>query len=512
MIKSTIRDYKAEIIQFVKKLEILPVGTKWENTYSFLEIYDALEKSQPSLMFYGIYNSGKSSLLNSIFGEEKASVNDVPETHRVTEYQWNSYTLVDTPGLNGPKEDQRVTLEEIDKHDVIMFVIDDSDNFDSEEITKRIVDILNAKKPCIIVINKKNDSDEDRISNIKAKMQENIEKLHCTSNNYDFVAVNAVSALKARKEGKSVLLEDSNIEVLEYLISKKLKSVEGIQILRSPIDLLVKLCETMRNQFGMEENDEEATRLNHLTEKLYYVKENILQEFNIALQAKLHIYGDQIYQQTVNNSQLVNQEQYEHEIQCLAQTYMRRYEQESQITLEKFQADWKLELKLSAMSPVEEIQVKTFKSEKSKDDLDKLLDELEKIPVLIPVPTPTPIPIPFSALIKAVKVVKEILFGTEQEELPNINELNRQQEEYARKREIALREIRTQVDMAMQQFQNTVQTSFAEQLENTYEVSRKSVQKLLSERTSYNQLLSDKIENIEVIESGLYELKQAITN
>ena len=147
MIKSTIRDYKAEIVQITKKLERIPVGTDWESNYSFREIYNALEKSKPSLMFYGIYNSGKSSLLNSIFGEEKASVNDVPETHKVTAYQWNSYTLVDTPGLNGPKEDQKVTLEEIDKHDVIMFVIDDSDNFDSEEIIKRIVDILNEKKP-----------------------------------------------------------------------------------------------------------------------------------------------------------------------------------------------------------------------------------------------------------------------------------------------------------------------------------------------------------------------------
>ena len=51
----------------------------------------------------------------------------------------------------------------------------DSDNFDSEEITKRIVDILNAKKPCIIVINQKNASgneihDKEKILKIKEKI------------------------------------------------------------------------------------------------------------------------------------------------------------------------------------------------------------------------------------------------------------------------------------------------------------------------------------------------------
>ena len=309
MIKSTIRDYKTDVTQLVKKLELVPVGTKWEGSYTFDEIYQALAKSQPSLMFYGIYNSGKSSLLNSILGEEKASVNDVPETHKVTEYHWNSYMLVDTPGLNGPKDDQEVTLEEIDKHDVIMFVIDDSDNFDSEEITKRIVDILNAKKPCIIVINKKNDSTEDMILGIKAKMEKNIQALHCVSFNYEFVAVDAASAFKARKGDKSTLLKESNIETLEFMIEKKLKTVDAIQLLRSPIELATKLCETMRKQFGTAEQEEETIKLNRLAEKLYYVKEGISQEFHIALQGKLHMYGNQIYQQAVNNGGTIDETQ-----------------------------------------------------------------------------------------------------------------------------------------------------------------------------------------------------------
>ena len=104
------------------------------------------------------------------------------------------------------------------KHDVIMFVIDDSDNFDSDVITRRIVEILEAQKPCIIVINRKNDSTENEILEIKNKLDQNIKVLSNVPQNYDFVAVDAESALRARREDKKALLADSGIDVLESLI------------------------------------------------------------------------------------------------------------------------------------------------------------------------------------------------------------------------------------------------------------------------------------------------------
>lgn len=104
------------------------------------------------------------------------------------------------------------------KHDVIMFVIDDSDNFDSDVITRRIVEILEAQKPCIIVINRKNDSTENEILEIKNKIDQNIKVLSNVPQNYDFVAVDAESALRARREDKKALLADSGIDVLESLI------------------------------------------------------------------------------------------------------------------------------------------------------------------------------------------------------------------------------------------------------------------------------------------------------
>lgn len=511
--KSTIRDYKAEVATLIKELELIPSGTKSENTYDFKEVYMLLEKSKPSLMFYGIYNSGKSTLLNSIFGELKASVNDVPETHKVTYYPWNGYTLVDTPGLNGPISDQEVTLQEIEKHDVILFVIDDSDNFDSDVITKRIIEILNAKKPCMIVINKKNDSPKEKIDGIKCKMQKNIETLQCNITGYDFIDVDAKSAFKARIEGKKLLLEDSKIELLEFMIMKCLKSVNDIQLLRTPIDKSLQICQMMCTQFGETEENEELSKLHRLLDKLYHVKENVLQEFHISLQGKLNLFSNQIYQQAIHkNNDAIQVNQYEQEIQQLAKKHINNFMHESQSTLNSFVTDWKMELQISDMPDMPSIDNIPYKKiEKSKDAIDEILDIIEKLPIPMPEPTPIPIPIPLPVVAKLLKIAKELIFGSEQQEIPDIEELNRQQEEYVRKREQAMHEIRTQVDMSMHNFQQEVESSFAEQLEKAYDSSVINIKNAIAEQEGNAKLMMKKIDDVAVISSKLLELKRDIT-
>ena len=118
MIESSIKDYKEEVkIQFEKLRTCLEKNDTCDYSSRIEEIKIMISRSNPSLMFYGIYNAGKSSVLNAIFGEEVASVNDIPETHSVTKHDWRNYTLVDTPGLNAPVEgDEEVTLAEKEIH------------------------------------------------------------------------------------------------------------------------------------------------------------------------------------------------------------------------------------------------------------------------------------------------------------------------------------------------------------------------------------------------------------
>ena len=86
---------------------------------------EVFSKADPSIMFYGIYNSGKSSIINAVFGEEIAQTGDVPTTYQVQRISWNGFTIVDTPGIDAKNEHTLVAESEIDKHDIILFVVDD---------------------------------------------------------------------------------------------------------------------------------------------------------------------------------------------------------------------------------------------------------------------------------------------------------------------------------------------------------------------------------------------------
>ena len=66
-----------------------------KNLKGIQELYDGkdgqkgkIESAQPIIMVYGIYNAGKSSILNELMGEDRAKVADVPMTDRVDPYEW----------------------------------------------------------------------------------------------------------------------------------------------------------------------------------------------------------------------------------------------------------------------------------------------------------------------------------------------------------------------------------------------------------------------------------------
>ena len=70
-------------------------------------------QNQPRIMVYGYYNAGKSTLLNALMGEVKAEMADRPLTAKVDEYEWNGYTLLDTPGIDAPIEHEDIANSEL---------------------------------------------------------------------------------------------------------------------------------------------------------------------------------------------------------------------------------------------------------------------------------------------------------------------------------------------------------------------------------------------------------------
>lgn len=145
-----------------------------EDLRAFIEA--RLDDGKPTAMVYGIYNSGKSTLLNALCGRERARVTSRPETDRVTPYVWEGTEILDTPGIDAPHEHERVSREALDRTDVILFVMDSSSTFEEDAVYNEIIGILDRNKSLMIVVNNKGGlsrADEGYIR-ICDKIQENL--------------------------------------------------------------------------------------------------------------------------------------------------------------------------------------------------------------------------------------------------------------------------------------------------------------------------------------------------
>lgn len=96
------------------------------------------KKKEPVVMFYGLYNAGKSTLGNALCNAN-LRMGDVPTTTSIQEIHWESYTLIDTPGINAQDEHTQIAEGEIRKSDVVLFVVDNADTFDTEQVYRAIV-------------------------------------------------------------------------------------------------------------------------------------------------------------------------------------------------------------------------------------------------------------------------------------------------------------------------------------------------------------------------------------
>ena len=76
----------------------------------------------PHIVCTGIYNAGKSTLLNSLAGKEIFPTGDIPTTKKSAQAEFSGAVYIDTPGLNAMEDDDRETQAAYETADFILFV------------------------------------------------------------------------------------------------------------------------------------------------------------------------------------------------------------------------------------------------------------------------------------------------------------------------------------------------------------------------------------------------------
>lgn len=186
---------------------------------------DKRRNPDAKIMVYGIYNSGKSTLINALLGAEVADTDDVPKTDRVDTYQWRQYQILDTPGIDAPIEHEQVTNEELLKADGVVFVANPIGVAEEAKTLSVLMDLVEADKQVFLVFNEKSEMDEELFATLKdqtrARLQSEAGKrgLKNVLKDIPMIKVNAKRALTGRLKKQPKLFAASNFQDLERELS-----------------------------------------------------------------------------------------------------------------------------------------------------------------------------------------------------------------------------------------------------------------------------------------------------
>lgn len=226
--------------------------------------------ASPEVMVYGVYNAGKSTLINALFGREEAKIGDVPTTDKVDVYQWQGFRLHDTPGIDAPIEHEEVTQEKLDRADVVIFVIS-TDGVAAEGKTYQVAaKLLHSRRQVMLVLNNKSALEPDSVELIairdqmRKSLQQAADDLGLGSvEQVPIFVVNALSGLRAKLEDKASLLQHSGLPLLEQRLGEFLAQTDEADVARSlrrQVRALVEeglqVAEERTARYGLKEHEE----------------------------------------------------------------------------------------------------------------------------------------------------------------------------------------------------------------------------------------------------------------
>lgn len=177
----------------------------------------------------GLYNHGKSSLLNALIDDLEDSTfktADVRETTISKSFEYNNINFVDTPGLNAKEHDDKRVLDAVKESDINIFVhtVTTGEFVEKEiEFLQHIKTNWNNPKDfidrTIFVLSRVDKANnQNDISSTINKMQNQILEIFGLES--IIIPVSALRYKKGMLEGKNILIKKSNIVELENNLNK----------------------------------------------------------------------------------------------------------------------------------------------------------------------------------------------------------------------------------------------------------------------------------------------------
>ncbi|MCX6075660.1 MAG: 50S ribosome-binding GTPase [Campylobacterales bacterium] len=215
--------------------QLIPKYLPEEDMKTLYSLQSAVEKNTTTVTCMGLYNHGKSTLLNTLikdFEHTTFKTADVRETSNNKAVEHGNVIFVDTPGLNSREHDDKRVMDAVKESDINLFV----HTITTGEFDKNEIEFLHSVKNhwgnpqefierTIFVLSRIDKADgESDIANTKERMLSQIDDIFkCKAR---IIPVSAQRYTKGRLEEKKSLVEKSNIEVLEAMIDEISENVK----------------------------------------------------------------------------------------------------------------------------------------------------------------------------------------------------------------------------------------------------------------------------------------------
>ena len=418
-----IRDHKQTILNLLQEGKALMESAGDKERAAVLEKnrQETEAKTSPTMMFYGLYNAGKSTIINALCQDDVAPVGDVPTTTEIQRIHWKGYTLIDTPGIDACTEHTKIAEKEIRESDVVLFVMDNADTFDNALVYRTIVNILDMGKPLAVIINQKNIDEEEDINipvpeqasmrNIVKKVSLNLEtqgrrssaQLVAQRRNYlGIFPLNGLMAFSARQQtnadGREGYLGISGITSLKNALDPAIAHSQQVYMLQTP---LINLRDTLRQaaeEFQASSIYGEKQQMAKNREALLLSRQRLRDRLLADGLRKIEATIEQMNASAAAGQRVEDPSQkLKEELQAL----LREAAEQEKAVLQST-------LTLEAMPGYQPEEASaTNQSEKEGFDL---FDLLADVPIIIDGPG-FPIPIPGGVIVKLVKVLFKLIFG-----------------------------------------------------------------------------------------------------
>lgn len=203
------------------------------------EIEQRTATHQPVIMVYGVYNAGKSTLLNALMGKDTAETGEGPRTSVVASYAFGDVRVLDTPGIDAPYDHEQISREQLKKSDAVIFVLSSQGVLEEQQTYVEIGTILAANKPLLLVVNNRSglSSSDQAYAQVIEKLRMNLyqhfaddEQLLARLDKTNDFLINAKLALKGKLLGQPALVEASQLPALEKAIGRLFLETDSAQV------------------------------------------------------------------------------------------------------------------------------------------------------------------------------------------------------------------------------------------------------------------------------------------